>query len=81
MSLTHQKAVILCGVPPDPKNHQKFDMKVFFFVFIKPYVPGLSLLTILPRALFPGIIMTVILLHLWLPALQSKTEMKPAEVA
>lgn len=48
-----------------PITFSALGLSVFFFVFIKPYVPDLSLLTVLPRSLIPGIIMTVILVPLW----------------
>jgi hypothetical protein len=49
-----------------PITFSAIGLAVFFFIFIKPYVPGLSLMAILPRSLIPGIIMTVILLPLWM---------------
>lgn len=48
-----------------PITFSALGLSVFFFVFIKPYVPDLPLLTVLPRSLIPGIIMTVILVPLW----------------
>ena len=49
-----------------PVTFSAIGLAVFFFIFIKPYVPGLSLMAILPRSLIPGIIMTVMLLPLWI---------------
>ena len=49
-----------------PVTFSAMGLAVFFYIFIKPYVPGLSLMTILPRSLIPGIIMTVILMPLWI---------------
>ncbi len=49
-----------------PVTFSAIGLAVFFFIFIKPYVPGLSLMAILPRSLIPGIIMTIILLPLWI---------------
>jgi hypothetical protein len=49
-----------------PITFSAMGLSVFFFVFIKPYVPDLPLLSILPRSLIPGIIMTIILVPLWI---------------